>query len=78
MSKLRRGTYVRERDGATLLYYNELTSWNFPTIALHDFLRGGRVSSVDVWSVVTDEEEIAALKEHLGSHLKGRRVHHRD
>jgi hypothetical protein len=70
--KLRSGTYVREPDGATCLYHNETTGWNFPVASLRDSLHRHETSgSIHYWSLVTDEEEINELRDWLdGTHLK--------
>jgi hypothetical protein len=69
-SKLRQGTYVREPDGATLVYYSPLTTWNFPQIALKQFQNGRYPSSLNQWEHVTDEQELQQLGQYFNGPFK--------
>lgn len=67
---MKRGTYVREPDGATLLFHSDLTTWNFPLQGLKDFQEGRFKNSFNHWRQVTDEKEITELYEFLAGDLK--------
>lgn len=70
MSELKRGTYVREPDGATLLFHSELTTWNFPVQGLKDFQSGKFRNSFNHFRLVMDEDEQESLTAYLGDNLK--------
>jgi len=70
MSALKRGTYIRESDGACHMYHSEITSWNFPSTALREFLAGNRPAEIHSWRMVTDENELESVKKFLCGNLK--------
>ena len=70
--QLRSGTYIREPDGATLLFHSDLTSWNMPSVALKYWQENKHMESfpsMETWRQVTDLEEIEELHKWLGDPL---------
>lgn len=61
------GTYVRESDGACLLYHNP-TRWNDPVFAVNS-MRFDRKGSHMYWRIVP-LEEVEELRKQVGFNLK--------
>ena len=73
ITKLQSGTYIREPDGATLLFHSDLTSWNMPSVALKYWQENKHMESfpsLETWRQVTDTTEILDVYKWLGSDLK--------
>lgn len=68
-SPLQRGTYARERDGATLLYHSP-TRWNDPAQGLADYVSGASRSTLYRWRRVDDPAEQAAVRHYAGDNLR--------
>lgn len=58
ISGTRRGTYVREPDGAQLLYFSPVR-WNAPVHGLQWWLDGKTTSSLSAWEIVRGAEALA-------------------
>lgn len=60
---LRRGTYVREPDGANLIYYSKFTTMNFPVIMLENWkaCRADGTTRLNEWERVFNHSELIEL-----------------
>lgn len=65
--KLRKGTYIREPDGAMHLYY---CNWyyNDASVAFRD--RSKSPSTAKEWQIVNNEQECEELVEYMQGHLE--------